>query len=700
MHWGNSVTPEPGSGRCDFLDRPAAEFAAPYMRALAAHGPPPPDVRLGSWRLIAELGRGGMGTVYLAERDDDQYHQQVALKVMSGWTAFDDHHTRRFREERRILAALDHPNIARLLDGGVTDDGVPWFAMEFVAGLPIDAHIRQGLLDVRARLQLFLAACDAVSYAHQHLVVHRDLKPGNLLVTDAGHVKLLDFGVARLLPDTNVTRPEQEPTTALPMTPAYASPEQIRGDAVAVSSDIYSLGVILHLLLTDRLPYGGTDLAPHELARAILEDDAPLPSTAAPPAIRRALRGDLDTIVSVATRKDAAMRYSSVAAFADDIRRHLDGWPIVARAHSRRYRAMAFVRRNRIQVSAAALIAAALLVGLAAAQSEARRADLQRDIAQLEAARANEVAAFLAGVLSLADPNVALGQTIAVAAALDSAALWLDREPVASSEARAEIAMVLGRIFGAIGRHDDDQRLIDTALAIQQRLFGPDDPRLGVTLTALAEAMRGQGRLVEAETQLRRALDLQRRDPALPSRDLDHTLNMLALSLRDQGRLVEAESLLHEALIISRRNANQHPIGLHRSLNNLAHVRLAIGDPVEAESLHREVLQQRRRYWGEQHPEVANTLINLAIAVGRQDRFEEAESLFVAGLAMRRRLQGADHPEIGVDLIALAALHQRQGDRVRAAERYREALAVLTLTLSNDHPRVRAAQESLAVVLR
>src|SRR5690606_14453339 len=240
-------------------------------------------------------------------------------------------------------------------------------------------------------------------------------------------------------------------TTALPMTPAYASPEQIRGDTVAVSSDIYSLGVILHLLLTDRLPYGGPDVAPHELARAILEDDEPPPSTVATPTTRRALRSGLHTIGSVDTRKDAATRYSSVAAFADDIRRHLDGRPIVARAHSRRYQAMAFVRRNRIQVTAAALIAATLLVGLAAARSEARRADRQRDIAQLEASRANEVATFLAGVLSLADPNVALGQTVTVAAALDSAALWLDREPVASSEARAEIAMVLGRIFGAIG---------------------------------------------------------------------------------------------------------------------------------------------------------------------------------------------------------------------------------------------------------
>lgn len=433
-----------GEREDDFLDRPVSELAAPYLRALGEVNAPTPDTMIGPWRLVSEAGRGGMGTVYLAERADAQFQQRVALKVVRGWLTPDDAHLRRFRDERRILAALDHPNIARLLDGGVTDDGVPWFAMEFVSGLPIDRHCQQHDSPLAERLRLFLAACDAVQYAHQHLVVHRDIKPANLLVTEDGHVKLLDFGVARLLDADPSTDAGALFTAARLMTPAYASPEQLRGEPIAVASDVYSLGVVLHQLLAGALPHAVEGRQPHELARAILEEAPRLPSTVAAPHHRRALRGDLDTIVSVALRKDPARRYHSVEALADDVRKHLDARPIVARAHHRSYRIRTALWRRRYELAAGTLVVGSLVTAAWTSRAAARRAAQQRHVAQVEAARAQQVAAFLANVFQLADPNVALGDTVTVGAALDSAAAWLDREQIGDPEARAEIALTLG----------------------------------------------------------------------------------------------------------------------------------------------------------------------------------------------------------------------------------------------------------------
>lgn len=683
----------------DFFEHPAAEYASPFVLALEADLAPVPDAQVGPWRIIGEAGRGGMGTVYLAERGDDQYHKRVALKVVRGALAFDDHLIRRFREERQILAALDHPNIARMLDGGVTADGLPWFAMEFVAGLPIDRHARELSLPVEARLALFLAACDAVQYAHRNLVVHRDLKPSNLLVTGEGQVKLLDFGIARLLPDGEQSDTATQTGSRL-LTPAYASPEQLRGEPIAVASDIYSLGVILYELLSGQKPHPSVGRPPHELARDILELDPVPPSHAAGGPFGRRLRGDLDTIVAMALRKEPTRRYPSVEAFAGDIRRHLDGHAVSARGNSPGYRFRTFIRRHRMGVIAAVLVFVSLLSGLGAALSQARRADRARTAAEVETARAEQVAGFLANVFYLADPNVSLGKTITIQAALDSAAVWLDRSLGNNPAARADIALVLSEIFGAMGRTDMNRILVDSALAIQERLYGPDDARLGTTLTTLAEAMRGQGQLASSEPILRRALAIQRRDSASLGRELDHTLNMLALSLRDQGRLAEGEVLLREALVISRRNAGVHPIGLHRTLTNLAHLMLAEGKPADAEPLYREVLSLRRAYWGREHPEVANALVNLATAVGRQGRFAEAEGFFIDGLAMRRRTQGEDHSEVGIDLAGLAALYHRQGDLTRAEATYAEALAHQRKALGAAHPIAVATAQYLEDVRR
>jgi len=315
-------------GAIDFLDQPAAEYAAPLVRHLEDQlSPPTGGMRVGPYRIVREAGHGGMGTVYLAEREGDRPPMQVALKLVRPGPALDGQLTRRFLEEREILASLNHPHIARVLDGGVTADGRPWFAMEFVQGTPLDRYAREQHLSVEERLTLFLTICEAVDYAHQNLVVHRDLKPANILVTADGSVKLLDFGIAKLIGGAVMAVAGDASARARlsvgvrPMTLEYASPEQIRGEEVTVASDVYSLGVLLYELLTGRHPYDSIPRDRPEIARAILETDAPPPSEVADEEVGKTLRGEIDSILLKALEKEPSSRYPSAEAFANDLRR-------------------------------------------------------------------------------------------------------------------------------------------------------------------------------------------------------------------------------------------------------------------------------------------------------------------------------------------------------------------------------------------
>jgi eukaryotic-like serine/threonine-protein kinase len=322
---------------------------------------------VGRYRLVRELGRGGMGSVYLAVRADEVYNQEVAVKLVwpgpdAAWIE------QRFRQERRILAALNHPNIARLFDGGATEDGWPYLVMEYVAGVPITQYCEEHKLSVTERLKLFRSVCAAVAHAHQHLVIHRDLKPPNILVTEDGDVKLLDFGIAKLL--TSDTGDASGPLTRTGLhllTPEYSSPEQARGDEVTTASDVYSLGVLLYELLTGHRPYQFKSGAFGEIARVICEEEPERPSARMEPAdqsLSRNLRGDLDQIALKALRKEPENRYQSATQLSDDIQRHLGGEPVIARPATLRYRATKYVKRNKAFTAAAAVFLLALSVGL------------------------------------------------------------------------------------------------------------------------------------------------------------------------------------------------------------------------------------------------------------------------------------------------------------------------------------------------
>ncbi len=363
--------------------------------------------RLGPYRVLEQIGRGGMGVVHRGVRDDDVFQKTVALKLVAG--AAGPEHLRRFNQERQILARLDHPNIASILDGGMSDDGKPYLVMEYVEGQPIDAYCNVRRLATRERIAMFRAVCGAVHYAHQNLVVHRDLKPQNILVGPDGQPKLLDFGIARLL--AAGLDPDQAPTaTLLPaMTPDYASPEQVRGEPITTATDVYSLGVVLYELLTGRLPYEVKKESLEQIVRTVCETEPVPPSAAvqatldssldAPTASASDLRGDLDTIVLKALRKEPARRYSSVLELSEDLRRHLEGRPVSARKDTLGYRAGRFVRRNRVAVAAGVVLLASVGVGVVATLWQARRAREERDGALRARARAEALVDFMLGDL-------------------------------------------------------------------------------------------------------------------------------------------------------------------------------------------------------------------------------------------------------------------------------------------------------------
>jgi eukaryotic-like serine/threonine-protein kinase len=657
---------------------------------------------VGAYRVVREIGRGGMGVVYLAERADGQFEQRVALKLVRAGLHFGPY-LHRFLRERRILARLQHPGIAGLLDGGVTQDGRPFLVMEYVEGVPLTSHCDRNALGIDARLRLFADACAAVQYAHRNLVVHRDLKPGNILVTAEGQVKLLDFGIARLL-EPDLTEEGASTSTDLglrAMTPEYAAPEQVSGDSVTTATDVYALGAVLYELLSGRRPHRFPRRTVEEIAR-VLTAEPPRPPSArvddfeethggdngtrpAPERIaaaratttdrlRRQLRGDLDAIVLTALRREPERRYASVQALLDDIARHLSGLPVSARKDSIGYRMGRFVRRNRAATLAGAVALGSLVLGVGATAWQARTALRQRDAALREADKA--ASAFMMKVFQLADPNLAHGKNLTVREALDSGRTWIERQFAGHPALHAEMAFQLGKVYYDLGLYMEAKDLWETALATRPVASGDPNDDLFVGLLSLAQVLTQTGPADSAEALARRALSMlgtwsDRDDRRYMATQV---LDRLANTLRRQDRLDEAERHVREALRIL--PARYPDVANRRTviLTTLGHVLRAKGDAAQAEAVYREVLDARVRLWGNEHPEVANALVNLAGAISDRDRQAEAEQLYRRGLDMRLRLQGEGHPDYGIDLAALALVHYRKGALDSAIATYARAM--------------------------
>ncbi|MFL5608505.1 MAG: protein kinase domain-containing protein [Gemmatimonadaceae bacterium] len=485
-----------GAAKASALETSASAFAAPFLHAAMRDDPSDDEdagnsmPAFGNYRVLREIGSGGMGAVYLAERADDQYRKDVALKVLPRWSGNDRRRLQRFLDERQILATFDHPGIARLLDGGVTADGLPWFAMEYIDGEHIDRYCDGRRLTVDARLALFCDACAAVQYAHRNLVVHRDLKPSNILVSADGRVTLVDFGIAR--PLTQPESLEAAKTTGVRLlTPLYSSPELIRGGAVSTATDVYALGVLLHTLLTGCSPYRLSSYDGYQVARAVLEQEPERPSVSAaresaadasaetspemravargetPAKLARRLRGDLDAIVLTAMAKDPARRYATVQQLEADVHRHLTGLPVFARPESRRYHAAKFLRRHRAG-SALAAVAVIVLAGFAAIMTVQRaRIQAQADKIAVERDRAQRIGQNFLNIFRTVRPGE---NGVAPRDILDSAAARVDKELAGQPEQQARLMVGMADAYRRLGQNDRARGLRERAVALRRGL--------------------------------------------------------------------------------------------------------------------------------------------------------------------------------------------------------------------------------------
>jgi len=734
----------------------------PLVQLLATGGQSDADTvevrQIGPWAVEKILGQGGMGTVYLASRADDEYRQRAAIKVLRLGLDSEDL-IRRFRGERQILADLNHPNIARLLEGGTLEDERPYLVMEYVEGQPFDSYCDSQKLPIARRLELFVKMCSAVQFAHQRLIVHRDLKPGNILVTEAGEPKLLDFGIAKLL------SPESSPQTQLmtepdrrPMTLAYASPEQVTGASITTASDVYSLGVVLYELLTGRRPYPSGQ---RDLTKVICEHQPRRPSTVvgggagllpagseettATPALiaehrssdqrklARTLGGDLDNIVLKALRKEPQRRYVSAEAMAQDVVRYLTHRPVFARPDTLAYRGRKFVRRNRLGVAAAAIALVALMGFLLVVVA-------QRNLFLGQKLRAEEVTQVMIDLFEVSDPDVARGRQVTAREVMDRGATEIRARLRSEPDLLAGLLEAIGRVYTKLGVYESAGPLLEDALELRREVYGSASPKIAPGLVRQGELMEKIGNFELAEERFREALSLlgKGRDRLTP--EFEQGLSGLAATLLHLGQFEAAEALNLEALELSRRlfgddddrtalnlkdlgtvyhHRGRYPearaaysesLAIYRNrygdehpevagvLGSLALVRRREGEYDQAEELLYKTIEIQRRQYDGAHPGVATAQINLAAFLRDLGRFEEAEQLCLEALAYRRELYPPDHPKLAGAINLLGLIRRGVGDRVAAEAHFREALEIWTKR-GDEFPEVSVGYANLALVL-
>lgn len=652
----------------------------------------------GAYTLIAPIGRGGMGSVWLAQRSDGRFTGQVAVKVLNAELV--GHATEeRFRREGSFLARLAHPHIAHLVDAGVSSSGRPYLVLEHVNGEPIDRYCDGKGLSVEARVRLFLDVLDAVAHAHSHMLVHRDLKPSNVLVRSDGQVKLLDFGIAKLLEAGEASAQATTLTRDFgrALTPEYAAPEQVLGDEVTTATDVYALGVLLHELLLGRHPMG---LLPHSLAEVIkaAEVEAPRLSESikdvAPAAraalarsatlratsvdgLRRALRGDLETIVAKALKKAPHERYPTVTSLADDLRSYLKQEPIRARPDTLAYRSSKFVRRHRAGVSLAAGMGV-LIAGLMAFYT--LRLAAERDRARLAAAKAAQVSELLTGLLTQADPYATRAANAAkeptVRSVLDAGAERVRKQLGGQPELQAEMLTVIGRTYERLGASERAQPLLEEALALGRHAYGREHAQVAQSLNDLGTLRSNNGDPAGARPLLEEALAMRRRLLGPQHKDVAVTLVELGRVYSDEGRPERAEPLFREALAIRRAVLGDGDSETATSLGDLALALRDKGELSAAEALFRESLAIDRKVFGEEHPDVATALGNLALVLEERGAHAEAEALQRQAVAICRKVLGARHPSLAVKLGNLATPLRSQGRYSEAAAALDEALQI------------------------
>ncbi|MFL6619632.1 MAG: tetratricopeptide repeat protein [Povalibacter sp.] len=714
--------------------------------------------RLGAYRILRKLGSGGMGDVYLAERADEEYQQQVAIKLVRAG-AFTPQVQGRLRTERQILAQLQHPNIARLLDGGRAPDGTPYIVMEYIDGEPIDVYCDRRRLSVSDRIALVRTVCSAVHYAHQNLIVHRDLKPNNILITPSGEVKLLDFGIAKLLDARHSAH-----TVALTqidyrvMTPAHASPEQVRGDSITTASDIYVLGVLLFELLCGRKPFQLVGSRLTDMEKIICEQEPPLPSAMvdrtaqeAPELLtdivtcrsttgqrlRKELRGDLDNIVMMAMRKDPTRRYNSAEQLSADLQRHVAGQPVLATSDSWTYRTRKFVVRHRVPVIASAVGVLMLTAFSIITFVQARHIAHERDIVSAERSRAEQVSSFLVELFELSDPSKSRGNQVTARELLDIGARRVSVGLTDQPETRATLLGTIGRVYSSLGLYGDSVSLLKEALDSRIAIYGPKHEEVAEALVALGEAQCEQGKLKECDEQLSAALAMQQDIKGPTAIEVAPTLHSYAQLAQQRGSLDIAERYYDQSLALYKRHGQDRTSAAASVMNDLAGLYSYRGEFAKAENLYRAALDIDRQALGQDHPQVAMHVHDIAVALQMQDKLAEAAPMYLESTQMLERILGPTHPHtldamanygrylrrtgdldraeqvlgevlkndriargprhafVGHDLVSLANVRLDRSNFAGAEENLRDALEIYKEQLPADHPYVASALTAL-----
>lgn len=674
--------------------------------------------RIGPWRIVRLLGSGGMGAVYLAERADDSFRQQVAIKLVRN-RLVDPETEKRLVGERQILASLNHSNIARLFDGGATLDGTPYLVMEYIDGVPINHYCDSRRLTINERLELFRAICSAVHYAHQNLVVHRDIKPTNILVTRDGTPKLLDFGIAKLLDDSGAATRGLTREGILMMTPENAAPEQVLEQTITTATDTYALGILLYQLLCGHPPYrlsgSATDVVdsichgqprlPSEMVRVSWRE----PETrgrefgnltpeiisryrgTTAEKLRRRLKGDLDNIVMAALRKEPERRYRSASEFSEDLRLHQASLPVVARPDTWRYRSAKFLRRH-VAGAAMSTVLVGLLIAFGIAMSvQNRRIAEERDTAM-------EVSRFLERIFTAPDPGNARGLDVTAKEILTRGADRISAELSARPVIQAALMETIGRVYLNLGQYEPAIEMFEESLRIRLAAFGEGHAQvaavkneLGLALTRTADYRRARELLESALAQNRR--DQGDRGPAV-AKNL-YNLSELAQA---RGDLERARTLAAESLRIFESYGERFPREIAEGKSGLARILRARNELAAAEELYREAIAVTREHFGNDHPHIAYFLQNLAVVLRARGELDAAEAMFEESIAVTRRVLGEEHSLVAGSLVVLGALLHEKGRLDAAESAFRDALSIHTNARGPDHPFVAYDMTSMAML--